>query len=75
MTSQNVEKIVNAIDRLTEVVKQSNKSDMTKLLEMKFKILEMQSDHYNWSCHVPQETKDQLEAMLVTIDKQLKENV
>jgi len=43
------------------------------LLNMKFKIIEMKADHYNWSCHVPQETKDQLEEMLVSIEKQLKE--
>ena len=43
------------------------------LLNMKFKIIVMKADHYNWSCHVPQETKDQLEEMLVSIEKQLKE--
>lgn len=41
------------------------------LLNMKFKILEMKADHYNWSCHVPQELKDQIEEVLIEINSEL----
>ena len=73
MGGEHLNLIIKAIDRLTNAVKESNKTDFIKLLEMKFKIIEMKSDHYNWSCHTPQEMKDQLEEMLLEIDEQLKE--
>ena len=73
MGGEGLKEIIKAIGKLTDAVKKSNSNDFIKLLEMKFKIIEMKADHYNWSCHVPQETKDQLEQMLLKIDKQLKE--
>jgi len=73
MGGDHLSQIIKAIDRLTDAVKKSSNTDFIKLLEMKFKIIEMKSDHYNWSCHTPQETKDQLEGMLLKIDEQLKE--
>jgi len=72
MGGEGLNKIIKAIDRLTDAVKESSNTDFIKLLEMKFKIIEMKSDHYNWSCHIPQETKDQLEEMLLKIEDALK---
>jgi hypothetical protein len=38
---------------------------------MKLKIIEMKADHYNWSCNVPEDIKNEFEAMLKEIDHQL----
>ncbi len=73
MGGEHVDRIIKAIDKLTDAVKESKNNDFIKLLEMKFKIIEMKADHYNWCSHTPQEAKDQLEEMLIKINEQLKE--
>ena len=38
----------------------------------KVEILKLKSDHYNWTCNIPEETQNSLEKTLLDIDSILK---
>lgn len=41
------------------------------LIKMKLEILKLKADDYNWQCHTPKDIQEELERMLVEINKAL----
>lgn len=46
-------------------------TEILTLMKMKLDILKLKADDYTWACHTPQDVKDELERMLVRINKEL----
>jgi hypothetical protein len=46
-------------------------STILELMRMKLEILKLKADDYNWQCHVPKDVRQELEQMLVTINRDL----
>jgi len=42
------------------------------LIKCKLEILKLKADKYNWQCHIPDDIKQELEELLVTINRELR---